>query len=389
MKKLVLIIWLALWSGVNIVAQVSLSKEEAIQLALARHPSVMAAREEVKAAEALEKTAFSLPNPVLFVESPTGEFYTPGISQSLEFPTVYAGRSKALQAATGVASARQNLSTNELILEVSLAHAEARYQHSRLQLFGRRDSLYEAMMNLAERRFNEGEGDALELSYAKLVYGRAHGDYVESSTSYQNALHMLVHAFLDSTVYEVAAFGSDYHGSVSISMSPTSSLTMVAAAETLLAEKEYRLQRQSWLPGIMLGYLNQGPRETSPGMALQAGITLPLWWWQYSGRIQAADAKREAAKLHADDVMLDVHTAWQQHLAAYELASQRLSYYSLEALPTADNLAIQSTRFFEAGETDLVTHLRNLNEALLVELEFVNAAYDVAVEEAYIEFLQH
>ena len=78
-----------LLAAVNVNAQSVLTETEAITKTLANNKNINAASLQVKQQQQLLKSAFNIPNPEFFWESPTGNFYTGSITQSIEFPSVY------------------------------------------------------------------------------------------------------------------------------------------------------------------------------------------------------------------------------------------------------------------------------------------------------------
>ena len=73
-------------------AQTLLTETEAISKTLANNKNMNAASLQVKQQQQLLKSAINLPNPEFFLESPTGNFYTGSITQSIEFPSVYSNQ---------------------------------------------------------------------------------------------------------------------------------------------------------------------------------------------------------------------------------------------------------------------------------------------------------
>ncbi len=385
-----IIVFLLLWTAIVAPAQQLLTLDEAVALALGQHPEIKAAMAELEVAEGLRKTAFSLPNPAIFAESPTGRFYTIGISQSLEFPGVYFSRSAELKASESVADANLQITRQALIREVSLAFAEARYSASMQQCLMAQDSIMTTITAIARRQSEAGSIDALSLTRAGLVSGEVHREWLSMKVKAVAAMHRLTHSFLDSSgVYAVEVYGDNFRSAATIRMEGRSSLESLAERQSVLAASRVTTARYRMWPGLMLGYLNQGDRNAGAFYGWQAGITIPLWWWQYSGQLQAARAGREAAAFRQEAVAMEVHMVKQQLLERYRQALADMEYYKQTALPASRSLAEQSARFFESGQIDLLEHLGNMREVREVHERFIAAAYALDVTAAELEYIQN
>lgn len=75
-------------------AQTTLHLQQAIDSVLRRDPSVQAASLQVVQSQQLQKSSVSIPNPEVLAESPSGEFYTIGVTQSFDFPGTYVRQSQ-------------------------------------------------------------------------------------------------------------------------------------------------------------------------------------------------------------------------------------------------------------------------------------------------------
>ena len=71
-------------------AQIILTENEAVIRALKNSSNASASLLNIQQQQQLLKSAINIPNPELTWQSPSGTFYTGGVTQSLDFPTVYA-----------------------------------------------------------------------------------------------------------------------------------------------------------------------------------------------------------------------------------------------------------------------------------------------------------
>ena len=72
-----------------VVAQKPLSEQEATEAALKNSAALKVSGLLIRQNNELLKSAKNFKNPDVILESPTGEFYTIGVTQTLDYPTVY------------------------------------------------------------------------------------------------------------------------------------------------------------------------------------------------------------------------------------------------------------------------------------------------------------
>lgn len=363
-------------------AQKVLSREDLIQSVLQVHPAILSEQKLVDATSYERKTAFSLPNPSIGAQSPTGQFYAIGINQNFDFPGVYASRKRMLDANHHLQQDVQSLQTQLFLLDACKAFHEGRYRASELEILREQDSLLNAIFLTVERRFNAGDIDFMEKSFASLEYGQVHQQYLQAIAAYQNSLRTIQYYMSsgDSIVLKPFAAAEFSTGkSDEILVSAGSPYLDVAQGELHLIESQLKVEKNKALPGIQLGYLNQSVKNTPVNMRWQAGITIPLWFWQYSGNIKAMKARQEALSAKVSQTESIWNTERNNAIARWNASKITLQYHIENGLPVARQLVDASTRYLTQGETNYTTHLRTLKDVLQYRMQYAEAAYHHAL----------
>ena len=125
------------------------------------------------------------------------------------------------------------------------------------------------------------------------------------------------------------------------------------------------------MPGLVLGYLNQGPKETEAYYRFRVGFTVPLWFWQYSGNIKAAKTGLQIAEQQTQAQQQQLTADLQIAVSAYTSAQQALTYYETNGLRQADDIINAAKRFFENGQTDNIAYIRNINDAYAIKRTYI------------------
>jgi outer membrane protein TolC len=122
----------------------------------------------------------------------------------------------------------------------------------------------------------------------------------------------------------------------------------------------------------MVGYYNQGSRESNLGLRWRAGVSIPLWAGQYKSRIAAAQTGYEIAKQRTEAQKVALATDLQAAQGELTRYRNSLNYFQNTALRQADELISTAQRFFESGQTDYVGFLRTTNDAYNIKLRYLD-----------------
>lgn len=372
------------------VGQKIYSEDEIISAALRFHPAIHANESNVESKTQMEKTAFSIPAPAISTQSPTGNFYALGINQNIDFPGVYIQQKNVLKAETDLAKTQLQLTRQQLSWEVRTLLAEARYAETQLKFLVTQDSLLQILRSTSVRQFEAGEIDFLEKSFVELQFGEVHQRMFAAQNASVAALQKLRNLSGVMDLDKVNPFNQDELLSAMIgdtTLSMKNAFLEAAKIEVIIADKGVKLERSRAMPGFQFGYLNQAERNSSYTYRWQAGITIPLWWWQYDGRIKASRANVERATQNELAAIKSFENSKLDVVSQLNSSSQRLNYYFATGLIEAAALEDASLRFFQAGERNYTTHLRTLNDVLQVKFGYAEAALQYTRALAQLKFI--
>lgn len=365
--------------GVNSFSQKVLAPYEAVTLTLKNSGSTAAAGLYVKQQQQLLKTAVNLPNPEFFMEAPTGNFYTPSILQSIEFPTVYSRQYQLQKQNITLAEKEKILTESEIKFQVLSIYLSFQYSDSLYRQLLQQDSIYNTISTTAARQFNAGQIDYLQKTFAETQYGEVHNQLLQTKASLdglQNQLQYLTH--INEPIQPQR-----------LKINDTSQLLVELTADTVLLQnspqvqvykqvetinsKNIQLQKSKALPGLAFGFLNQGERNTPIGNRFRLGVTLPLWFWQYKGSINAAKTGYEASKQNTLGLQQQLNTQLIDAQNNFIAARQSVTYYNTTGIKQADEIIKTAQRFLASGQADYISYLRNINDAYTIKLKYIEA----------------
>jgi outer membrane protein TolC len=355
-------------------AQRQLSEDEMVARALSNSRNIKADSLNILQQKQLVKAAVNLPNPEFFWESPTGTFYTGSITQSMEFPTVYSKQRSLQKERVGLARKEKAVSESELKLQVKLLYMQLALESERNSQLVEQDSLYDNIREAAGRQFKAGQIDYLQQVFTETQYGDIHTQLLASEAKLGALKKQLQYIAALHEDFTVTPFTRLEPGElISSGLSAGNAKLDVFEQNVRISEQNIGLQRSKALPGLAFGYFNQGERETPLQYRFRFGLTIPLWFWQYTGNITAAKLEKDVNTQRTEGFKQQLSIQQQQLQGELGGLLRVLNYYENTALGKSREMITTAGRFFEAGEADYVTYLRNVSEAYNIRQKYLDA----------------
>jgi hypothetical protein len=351
-------------------------------------PEMMAAEELIKAAEARAKGAVSIPAPQVYLESPTSQFMTPGITQTMEFPTVY--RIQHQQGKTALAQSKVDRDLRWAALEQKLMtwYYQAAYQRSVSTMMSEWDSLSTEAKRKIDVLFAKGltSSTQRDLAHMKAAELRTKRIMAEQQL---NMLQMQV-AFLCGWSEPLSVPPIDQLQQENPTLDGQGQLFL--QSQSLMLESSQRaiqLAKHKALPGLMVGYLNQGNRSSAMNLRWQFGITLPIWWWQYKADIASAKHEMNATKtmlsLEEEQRILRIQSAYQQLTSLESVRDE----YEQNAQQHDKDFWNNSIRLLDAGEISFVEYLLLVEQSFAGREQYFHLLHEISALRTIIYYNQH
>jgi cobalt-zinc-cadmium resistance protein CzcA len=366
---------------------------EAIQMALDSNLSVRSSAYSVEVQKALKGASWDIPKTA--IDGQYGQFNsynkdnTFTLSQSFAFPTVYLNQSKLADANTRSSEWQMKSSQLEIATQVKQVYWQLAYLHSKQRLLAYQDSLYSGFFRAAELRAKIGETNQLEMITArsqsmeiKNQLNQSIADIIIFRQKLQTLLNTETPVFPEDTVLHRAVFSPEAE-SVVLNDNPSSGFVK---QQVEISRVEKKLERSRLMPDFNIGYFSQtmqGIQEVN-GISrtfgtgdrfsgVQAGIEVPLWFVPHTSRIKAASLKEQAAQMDAENYSKSLAGSYRSLLGEYAKFSNSVDYYEKQAVPEANIIIDQATRSYKAGAMDYLDYILNLNRALSIRQNYLEA----------------
>ncbi|GAB2545381.1 CusA/CzcA family heavy metal efflux RND transporter [Rufibacter soli] len=373
--------------------------QEAVNRALEMNPSVEAVRLGIRRSQSLQGSAYDIEKTQL--QFSTGKLESGkydnevSVTQSLPFPTVYARQAKLAEAQVEVSKINLTQRQREIIRDVRLNYYGLVYTLSQLQLLAYQDSLYSQFLRAAQVRLRTGETNLLEKVTAETQLAETENNVFQAKADwavFQARLRALL--VTDSLVAPADTILNrlpmPLNSGQLLEQNPG---VLLARQQVTVREAEVGLERAKLLPDLRLGYtsrtLGGGSSEIGGGVDMEAahevmvGVGIPLWARPQRKRIEAANLQTQIAQQNLlylrNELEAQVAEAHQQALKFQ--ASVR--YFEQTALPQAQLIIAQATKAYRAGEINYQEYLLNLQRALAIRVNYLEALYNY--DQAVIE----
>ena len=373
-------------------AQKVLSEEEAIALGIKNSHLLQAASHTALEQKRLQGTGFNLSNPDITIESPTADFMTFGVLQSFEFPSVYVRKSKVLKEKSSLAQTALLLSRAEVIQKMKSMYLQLQFDFAMHDLYATQDSLYAAMAQSAKRKFDAGQIDFIERSFASTKYGEVHTKFLQAAIDVEFSMQQLqlYTGIQDSLIVSPLKQRKEDLNSISIidsNIINTSAFSMYYKKSEMISRRELQVEKSKALPGFSFGYLNQGPKDSDFPLRLRGGINIPIWFWQYRASIHAAKENLKASEQMTLAQSQNLSSKVGQEKTELIKNREAIIYFDQSGLKEADEIISASIRMFEAGSSDYVDHLRILSDAYNIRINYIEAVKNYNQSQVNLNYL--
>lgn len=230
-----------------------------------------------------------------------GMKYAWGVSQSFEFPTVYAKRSQLAKTIDSFAEASYNAARQQVLLDAKQTLLETIHTKRLLAEYRRREAFARNMLLVIQKKVDGGQATAMDLNNARLRVAEARQNvrqYEAKANIMAQRISVLnggVPLTLNDTVLVAVAPAerSTLLGSF------TQSDSRFAAIEKMVvvAEGNKSLVSHQGLPELNIGYQSE-QSDAEHFRGFKAGLSIPLWG--NSGKRRAAAVQVNAARVEGE-----------------------------------------------------------------------------------------
>ncbi|TAL19652.1 MAG: TolC family protein [Aquabacterium sp.] len=370
----------------------SLTLDQAVEIVLARHPELSAARHELDAARGTSEQAAVLPNPELeaSVEDTRRATQTTALQlrQRLELGGKRAARVQAAQAGEAIAALQLDARGAGLRASVQAAYWELQTAQARRDLARQSQELARQAADVASRRVSAGKVSPIEQTRAQLALSGVELEGMQAEQEWLSARARLA-ALLGSTPAQLPALSGTPPLPSALRPDELES-RLDAAPELQLARLELRrreagveLERSKAVPDLTVGIGAQRDNELRRTQAL-LGVAMPLPVFDRNqGGLREALARADQSRDELAAVRQRLLAEVQSQAAQLDAARSQALLVQQRMLPDAQQAYEAATLGFSLGKfgfLDVLDAQRTLFQARAQHLRALADAQRAACE---------
>ncbi len=325
----------------------------------------------------LPKTGVFVENEDINPQDPKGILKI-GVSQSVEWPTVYKARRNLLQEQVKSVELSRQIKALEIRRDVQSAYYTIWYLQNRQQLFRRLDSIYNSMAQAARLKVRTGESAGLDSISA-----------IAKSREISIQLSMLQKDILAQQ--EVLRRLTNTPVLYSPEQKPLEKITVEFRLDTLrnhpsiefqgqniaISEAELNVQRQANKPTLDGRFFSQrlyGMSNPFSGFSVSMGI--PLFGRSaYKNKVRAAELERDYQRSVITYEIANLNSNYNQAVQQLRKDDELLSFYETTGLAQADAIIKAANISYRAGEISFADLSQFLTQAIDIQRNYLEVLH--------------
>lgn len=375
--------------------QEEITLEMAIELAIKKNAGLKASSLRIEENRYLEGSAYDIEKTEFYYNKDQNNIAPNnlplnvwGVSQSLDFPTVYGAKSDVRESITRMASDEYQIDKRIIEKKVYKSYYSVIYWQMMLRKQLSLDSLYKAFEVAATKRYQEGATNRLELITAQSksreisiallqIQDKIEKAYIDLNKWLRSDKDFRVK---DSTMVKLVPTGLD---------SSFHPLLAYYSDALQLYEEKISLEQQKMLPGLNASYfhgVNNGEGQQDFA-GFQIGITVPLWFGSYRSNINAAETAKEMIKYEREDIRTQLISDHRALMTDINSHTHALEYYEKQGLTLATETTLHATNAYKEGEIDFLQYVLLLESSNEIESEYITTLYNYNLSVIEANFL--
>lgn len=357
-----------------------LDMPQAIDMAIENNPGLLAGEMQIKQHQTLKKASIDLDKTRLFYGR--AEYNRPentgikmiGISQQFDFPLQYKANRNISNENIQLAKNRYRQKKQTLTANVKKRFTDILFHKARLRLYKKLDSTFSGFEKAATLRHETGEINLLEKLSARDKYQQIGLQKKEALTqldkAYQ-ALSRLLNTDKSINVEQARLEPIRIHVNEDTAIIAQNPQLQSEKQKIELADARWQKARANMYPDLYLRYAEQEIKEQRNFYQAQIGLMIPLAFWNYKSRKEAAYVKKSAQEAAYQDAVNHIRTLYKQNSETYRLQKQKLSFFKNKRLKTAEKLLTNARKQYQKGAIDYVAFVQYIDQAIEIKIKYL------------------
>ncbi|WP_452227390.1 CusA/CzcA family heavy metal efflux RND transporter [Lacinutrix cladophorae] len=354
-----------------------LTIQQTLELAIENNANLKAEKLKIEQENALVGSAFTFDKTDLYYnydESNLAINNKPlkifGVSQDFKFPTVYFAEKKRNQSKVDLQEANYSLQLLQVKKQVYTNYYQLSYAKNKAENYKYLDSLYTDFARKAERRFELGETNYLEMITAKSKQKQLETLYKQSLLEvrlYKEQLKKVVQ--VDSITIDDGLLKKLQVESLITNQDAGLS---VFDASINYQKAQVKLEKQSLLPDLNAAYFQGTNNELNDNIkGYQLGVKIPILFGGQRSKIKASKIAQDVIFEQKQDYQTKLNAEYQSLLAKLQQYEEAIQYYETQGKILSEQIIKTAIRTFKEGEIDFFQYIQSLETAKDIQLDYL------------------
>ena len=377
----------ALFASTTATAQTKITLDNAIEIGLKNNLSLKNAQLQAEYQKQLINTYLTIAPTQLSADyGQINSFNNDtkfGISQTINFPTVYSNQKKLLTAEWKAGILCSALKEIELKKAVRQSFYNLLYLTEKEKLLERSDSVFQQFLNKTIIRLNKGESNLLEKTTADIQLGAIQMQLIQLKQDKKIA-QIQFQILLNDT--------QNFEPNASVLKLPfdavADSVKLLAHPAIKLADQykkvsnaNIKLETSKLLPLITIGYNN----NSFAGMgadnvfynssyrfhSAQIGLEIPLFGGAQNAKIKSLKTAENKFDVEFQSQLINLKKQYQTILFQHKLAIEKLYYYENSALKNAKTIEEVANKQFYNGQINYLDWTLLINQSIAIKNSYI------------------
>ena len=357
----------------------TISIDEAISIAIDNNVQLNIKQLEIDRSDKLINSAFEIDKTKIYYSNDKtnlgvdGEpLETYGIDQTVEFPSVYFAKKKVNKINSNLSELNYQLAKDNLIKNVSKAYTNIVYLNQKKEHLITIDSLYTNFSRAAQRKFELGESNYLEM----ITSQSKHKQFTMQLENLHNDINIAYEEFYILLQSEEKFIISE----TDLSKIEINNLDLenhlinsYYTENSKLYNAKIGVEKQQLLPDLQFNYFNSKDLSTSVSVnSFQAGVSIPLFFFGKSAKISAAKIEEDIANELVIDSNLQLKSKYKNLLEELKKSEAQRNYFTESGKNLATEILKTATLSYKNGEIDFFQYIQSIETSSQVKIDHLN-----------------
>jgi len=295
-----------------------------------------------------------------------------GISQSMQFPTVYGSQKRVFETLGMVEQQQFLLTQNQLVKEVSQTYYTLVYLQKLEANYRFLDSLYQQFSIAASRRYELGETNYLEKLTARSKMRELAVKLAQTSESKSQAyvrLEQLIQVEREFDIQDqdllplpIEEWNMDTHPGVQF------------YTQSIHLKQDYlTLEKQRLWPDLHGEYFRGSNTGFNAGIypGVQVGVSIPLWFGAQKAKINSSRYELSKTNFAAENYSFQLQNKRSQLKIELQKFQEAISFYTEEGRQLSKQLIEQGNKAYKEGEIDFLQYVLLIENSRNIEMDYL------------------